>query len=56
MAGIADGDARIALNLLEQSSFMVRERSDNHVTSEVVLKVAQEKTLLYDSRARSTST
>jgi putative ATPase len=50
MAGIADGDARIALNLLEQSSFMVRERSDNHVTSEVVLKVAQEKTLLYDKQ------
>jgi len=50
MAGIADGDARIALNLLEQSSFMVRERSDNHVTSEIVLKVAQEKTLLYDKQ------
>jgi putative ATPase len=50
MAGIADGDARIALNLLEQSSFMVRERSDNHVTAQIVLKVAQEKTLLYDKQ------
>ena len=50
MAGIADGDARIALNLLEQSSFMVAEQKDNHVTAAIVLKVAQEKTLLYDKQ------
>jgi len=50
MASIADGDARIALNLLELSSFMARERSEDHVTYETVLKVAQEKTLLYDKQ------
>jgi putative ATPase len=50
MVGVADGDARIALNLLELSSFMARERADNHVTVETVLKVAQEKTLLYDKQ------
>jgi len=48
MVGIADGDARISLNLLELSSFMAREQTDDHVTLETVLKVAQEKTILYD--------
>ncbi|MHB8894250.1 MAG: replication-associated recombination protein A [Candidatus Geothermincolia bacterium] len=48
MVGIADGDARIALNLLELASFMAGERDGNHVTLEIVVKVAQEKTILYD--------
>ena len=48
MAGIADGDARIALNLLEMSAFMVQDSEGKRVTTDVVMKVAQEKTLLYD--------
>lgn len=49
MVGIADGDARIALNLLEMSVFTARQESGKgRVTAELVLKVAQEKTLLYD--------
>jgi len=48
MAGIACGDARVALNLLEKSSFIARKRGENHVTGETVLDVAQEKTFLYD--------
>jgi putative ATPase len=49
MAGVADGDARIALNLLELSVFAAeRESGRARVTAELVLKVAQEKTLLYD--------
>ena len=49
MAGIADGDARIALNLLELSVFAAeRESGRARITAELVLKVAQEKTLLYD--------
>lgn len=48
MASIADGDARIALNLLELSSFMASEQSDGLITLETVVKVAQEKTILYD--------
>ena len=49
MVGIADGDARIALNLLEMSVFTARqEGGKGRVTVELVLKVAQEKTLLYD--------
>ena len=50
MVGIADGDARIALNLLELSVFMAGELDQNHVTVETVLKVAQEKTILYDKQ------
>ena len=48
MAGIADGDARIALNLLEMSEMAVRGREEQHVTAELVAEVAQEKTILYD--------
>ena len=49
MAGIADGDARIALNLLELSVFAARQEGGGpRVTAELALKVAQEKTLLYD--------
>jgi len=49
MAGIADGDARIALNLLELSVFAARKEGGGpRVTAELALKVAQEKTLLYD--------
>jgi len=49
MVGVADGDARIALNLLELSVFTAEQESGKaHVTAELVLKVAQEKTLLYD--------
>ena len=49
MVGIADGDARIALNLLELSVFTAEQESGKaHVTADLVLKVAQEKTLLYD--------
>lgn len=49
MAAIADGDARIALNLLELSSRMVTDTGDKpRVTANLVVKVAQEKTILYD--------
>jgi len=52
MANIADGDARIALNLLELSAFLAREDRQRQeamrITADVVLKAAQEKTLLYD--------
>ncbi|MBU4489113.1 MAG: replication-associated recombination protein A, partial [Actinobacteria bacterium] len=49
MAAIADGDARIALNLLELSSRMAGDTGDEPlVTAELVVKVAQEKTVLYD--------
>ncbi|MBU4178871.1 MAG: replication-associated recombination protein A, partial [Actinobacteria bacterium] len=49
MAAIADGDARIALNLLELSSRMVINAGDGpRITAELVVKVAQEKTVLYD--------
>ncbi len=49
MAAIADGDARIALNLLELSSRMASDAGDGpRITAELVVKVAQEKTVLYD--------
>ena len=49
MVGIADGDARIAINLLEMSVFTAQQEGGMpHVSAELVLKVAQEKTLLYD--------
>ena len=49
MAAIADGDARIALNLLELSSRMAIDvGGEPRVTAELVVKVAQEKTVLYD--------
>ena len=48
IAGIADGDARIALNLLEMSAMMVSDSEGGRVTAGLVAKVAQEKTLLYD--------
>ncbi|MBU1671594.1 MAG: replication-associated recombination protein A [Actinobacteria bacterium] len=46
MVGIADGDARIALNLLEMSASLAGEGKP--LTGALVLKVAQEKTILYD--------
>lgn len=48
MASISDGDARIALNLLELSSMLAADRGSLHVTVDTVTTVAQEKTLLYD--------
>ncbi len=49
IANIADGDARIALNLLELSSFTAREAEGTAlITAGTVLKAAQEKTILYD--------
>ncbi len=49
MAGVADGDARIALNLLELSAFTAREAEGTaRITAETVLKASQEKTILYD--------
>jgi len=49
MAAIADGDARIALNLLELSSRMASGAGDGpRIDAELVVKVAQEKIVLYD--------
>ncbi len=46
---IADGDARIALNLLEISAFLANKGADKlKIDVEIVKKAAQEKTLLYD--------
>ncbi len=51
MVGIADGDARIALNLLELSAFTAREvEGTGRLTPETVVKAAQEKTFLYDKK------
>jgi putative ATPase len=52
MVSMADGDARIALNLLELSAFLAgqqtRGREDAHITADVAQKAAQQKTFLYD--------
>ena len=52
MANIADGDARIALNLLELSAFLAAEAAEGsgarQITAETVARAAQEKTILYD--------
>lgn len=46
---IADGDARIALNLLEISAFLATNKGKIlKISVETVRKAAQEKTLLYD--------
>jgi len=50
ISNIANGDARVALNLLELSVESVREKSDGvrEITAELVSNVAQRKMLLYD--------
>jgi putative ATPase len=52
MVNMADGDARIALNLLELSAFLAREAGVGEetapITADIALKAAQEKTFLYD--------
>ncbi|MDD5448696.1 MAG: replication-associated recombination protein A, partial [Actinomycetota bacterium] len=50
IVGMADGDARIALNLLELSTFLARkvEGGKRKITSKLVMEAAQKKTLLYD--------
>ncbi len=48
IAGIADGDARIALNVVELASFLAAERNLERIDLETVIEVAQEKTILYD--------
>jgi putative ATPase len=48
IAGVADGDARIALNIIELCSFLAGESGDMHVTADVAMRAAQEKTILYD--------
>jgi putative ATPase len=49
MIEIADGDARIALNLLELSSFLVEGKKEGHgISAGDVLDAAQKKTILYD--------
>lgn len=48
IAGVADGDARIALNIIELCSFLAEESGDMHVTAGVAMRAAQEKTILYD--------
>jgi len=45
---IADGDARIALNILEIAAFLCEENETKNITPELVASAAQEKTLLYD--------
>ncbi len=49
IVGIADGDARIALNLLELAAFLATESGKKlRIDAEIVKKAAQEKTFLYD--------
>lgn len=50
IVGMADGDARVALNLLEASTFLAREvkGGKREITPELVMEAAQKKTLLYD--------
>lgn len=48
IANVADGDARIALNIIELCSFLSEESGDKHITAGVAMRAAQEKTILYD--------
>jgi putative ATPase len=49
IVNVADGDARISLNLLELSAFLARgEEAGGRITRELALAAAQEKTFLYD--------
>lgn len=48
VAEMADGDARIALNVVELASFLAAERNREKIDLETVMEVAQEKTILYD--------
>lgn len=51
MVGIADGDARTALNLLELSAFTAKQvECSSRITAGTVVKAAQEKTFLYDKK------
>lgn len=44
----ANGDARVALNILELSFLSTAENKQAHITSQVVTKVIQKKVLRYD--------
>ncbi|MDD5748466.1 MAG: replication-associated recombination protein A [Actinomycetota bacterium] len=44
----ADGDARIALNIIEVASFLAQSEMKRTINIEMILKAAQEKTYLYD--------
>ena len=48
IAGLANGDARSALNVLEIAVTLASERRLRQVTDEVIRDAAQRKTLLYD--------
>ena len=48
IAEMADGDARVALNILELSFISTREDNQAHITPQVVTKVIQKKVLRYD--------
>jgi len=47
---MANGDARIALNILELSFISARKGEEAHITSQVVTKVIQRRMLRYDKR------
>ena len=47
---MANGDARIALNILELSFISTRKGDEAHITSQVVTKVIQRRILRYDKR------
>jgi putative ATPase len=47
---MANGDARIALNILELSFISTRKGEEAHITSQVVTKVIQRRILRYDKR------
>ena len=48
IAGLANGDARSALNVLEIAVTLASERRASEVTDDVIRDAAQRKTLLYD--------
>ncbi len=50
IADIAGGDARVALNILEQSAAMVETLSPKQLTVEIVKAVAGEKIQVYDKK------
>ncbi len=49
IVSISDGDARVALNILEISAFLAtQDKGDGHIDAETAMQAAQKKMLLYD--------
>lgn len=50
IADIAGGDARVALNLLEQAASMVEEEGPREITLELLRSIAGERVIAYDKQ------